>query len=86
MSVILDNKIFRKSTRENKKYDVFNHEGKYITSFGDKRYSHYFDRIGLYSHLNHKDENRRRSYRNRHKNDHINDDTKAGYYSWRYLW
>ena len=73
------------STRKNKKYDVYK-DDKYITSFGDKRYQHYKDLIGYYSSLNHNDKKRRDNYRMRHKNDYINDDSKAGYWSYHYLW
>ena len=40
-------------------------DGKWI-HFGDKRYQHYYDRIGLYSHLNHNDKKRRQAYFSRH--------------------
>lgn len=57
----LDGFEFRKSTRKNKKYDAFMN-GKYIVSFGDKRYQQYNDRIGLYRHLNHLDFDRKLRY------------------------
>lgn len=86
-TVDLDGFTFKKSTRKGKKYDVFDAEtGDYITSFGSRIHEHYFDRIGLYSHLNHGDEKRRKNYRSRHRNDHIDDPTKAGYFAWHYLW
>lgn len=75
----------RPSRREFKKYDVFKNE-KYITSFGDIRYEHYYDKFGFYSKLNHLDKDRRRSYRQRHANDNIDDPEYAGYWSWKYLW
>jgi hypothetical protein len=37
-------------------------------------------------HTQHKDEDRRQRYRDRHKNDHINDPYKAGFWSWWHLW
>lgn len=83
----LDNLIFvAPSRRENKKYDVYDNNHKYITSFGDVRYAHYKDKIGYYKHLNHHNINRRRLYKLRHANDYINDKTKAGYYAMKYLW
>lgn len=73
------------STRKNKKYDAYKND-KYITSFGDKNYEHYNDKIGYYSHLDHNDKKRRELYRIRHKNDYINDPNYAGYWAWNYLW
>ncbi len=56
-----------KSTRKNKKYDVYEN-GKYLLSFGDNRYAQYKDSTGLgvYTHLNHLDRDRRRLYYARH--------------------
>lgn len=85
MSKILDGFTFIKSKTKNKKYDVYKNNKK-ITSFGDKRYQHYKDKIGMYSNLNHNDLNRRKLYRARHKNDNITSPTSAGYFSWKYLW
>ncbi len=76
---------FFKSKRKNKKYDVYI-DGQYITSFGDKNFQQYKDKIGLYSHLDHLDPKRRANYRKRHVHDNINDDSYAGFYSWHYLW
>ena len=45
---------FKVSKKQNKKYDVYKNN-KYLLSFGDTRYSQYFDKIGHYSHLNHND-------------------------------
>jgi hypothetical protein len=83
--VMLNGFEFKKSTRKNKKYDVYK-DGKYLVSFGDINYQHYKDKIGLYSNLNHNDENRRRLYKLRHAKDNINDKTSAGHFSWFYLW
>lgn len=85
MSVQKDGFTFKKSTRLNKKYDVYKN-GKYITSFGSSLHEHYFDKIGLWSHKNHLDKKRRQNYRSRHKNDNLNDKNSAGYFSWFYLW
>lgn len=73
------------SKRKFKKYDVYK-DDKYITSFGDTRYDHYYDKIGYYKNKNHNDEKRRRLYRLRHKNDNLNDKNSSGYFSWFYLW
>lgn len=76
---------FKRSTKLNKKYMVITPKGRTI-HFGDKRYQHYHDKIGLYKHLDHNDSKRRALYRQRHKKDKINDPEYPGYYSWRYLW
>jgi len=72
------------SKRKNKKYDVYKNN-KYLASFGDVRYQHFFDKIGFYSDLNHYDNNRRNLYIKRHNKD-INNYNKAGYFSFYYLW
>jgi hypothetical protein len=74
------------SKRKNKKYDVYDENGRYITSFGSLLHQHFRDRIGYYKQLDHNDPNRRRLYRLRHKNDNYNDPTYAGFYSWHFLW
>lgn len=71
------------SKRKNKKYDVYK-RGKYITSFGDNRYKHYFDKIGFYSKLNHNDEKRKELYYKRHGTKA--DFESAKYFSHRFLW
>lgn len=83
----INNKTYfiEESTRRNKKYDVYDFNYKYLTSFGDKRYQHYHDRLGLYSKLDHWDQERRRLYRLRHTESHTNP-KKAGYWSWYWLW
>ena len=77
-----------KSNRKNKKYmaAIVDDNGNIYKNvhFGDTRYQQYKDKtpLGLYSHLDHNDENRRRLYHLRHKND-----TKpAGILSKAYLW
>ena len=74
---------FKKSTRKNKKYDVY-YKGKYLVSFGDKRYQQYEDKIGLYSHLDHKDNKRRYNYYKRFGIDA--EEGTAKYFSHHYLW
>jgi hypothetical protein len=76
--------IIKPSTRKNKKYDAFNKEGKKIASFGDKRYQHYFDKIGYYSDLNHLDKERKRLYYARHGKEAKKGTPK--YFSHNILW
>lgn len=62
--------------------------------FGQKGYSHFFDRSGLLNKsLNHKDEKRRKAYRKRHsgillKNGKraIDDPNQPAWHSFRILW
>ena len=61
---------FYKSLRKFKKYDAYDADDKYICSFGDVRYQHYFDRIGLYSNLNHLDTSRKKLYFKRHNHSY----------------
>lgn len=82
---------FKKSTRKYKKY-MTTYKGKTI-HFGDTRYQHYFDKIGLYSHLNHLDDNRRYNYLKRSSNIRnkqgkltYKDKSSPNYYSINYLW
>ena len=68
-----------KSTNKNKKWDV------YIPSTrGLKKVS--YGAFGMSDYTFHKDKVRRDMYRNRHKNDHISDPYKAGFWSWWHLW
>lgn len=78
-----DGYVFRKSTRKNKKYDAFK-DGKYITSFGSRFHEHYNDRIGLWSHKDHNDKERKRLYYARHGRNAKKDTAK--YFSHKYLW
>lgn len=87
----LDGIIFTPSTRKNKKYMAEFPDGTKV-HFGDKRYQHYFDRIGKYSYLNHYSDERRMNYLIRHRNDlkldengKINKKT-PGYLAMTYLW
>ena len=80
-----------KSKRKNKKYDVYllngkNINGQYLLSFGDSRFKQFYDKFEQYKHLNHYDEKRRELYRLRHKNDHIYDVSKPGFWSYHFLW
>lgn len=82
---------FEKSTRKNKKY-MTTYQGRTI-HFGDKRYEHFFDKIGLYSNQNHNDEKRRRAYLKRakgikDKNGNLTylDPSSPNFYSVNLLW
>ena len=68
-----------------KKYDVYDLNNGYITSFGDTRYQQYRDKIGFYRDLDHMDLTRRANYQSRHQHDNL-DRLSAGYFSWKYLW
>lgn len=74
---------FKKSTRKNKKYDVYKNN-VYLVSFGDNRYEQYFDKIGLYSNKDHNDKERRRLYYTRHGK--IAEKETAKWFSHKYLW
>jgi hypothetical protein len=80
---------FELSHLQNKKYNAIlrNKITHRLTKvpFGDKRYYHYFDKIGHYSNLNHLDKNRRRLYRIRHAHD-IKNKFSAGWFANHYLW
>jgi hypothetical protein len=76
---------FKVSRRTNKKYDVYK-EGKYLTSFGDKRYQQYEDKTPLkhFSYLNHFDERRRNNYYSRFgRNPRFE---SSLYFAHKYLW
>ncbi len=74
------------SKRKNKKYDVY-HNDKYILSFGDKRYQHYFDKFGYYSNLNHLNKKRRDSYKKRAEGiGNLNNPYSSNFWSYWGLW
>lgn len=78
-----------KSKKKGKKYSVYvksESGGVKLIHFGDSSMEHYYDKIGLYSHLNHNDKERRKRYRQRHANDRINDKNTPGWWSWYKLW
>lgn len=88
----LDGWTFKPSTEKHKKYDAYKNDTK-IASFGDKRYEHYKDRIGLYNNLDHNDKERRKNYRARHSSIKLKDGRQAykvkgtpAYFSYKYLW
>jgi hypothetical protein len=88
----LDGILFVKSPVKNKKYRAIFDNGEF-TDFGDDRYQQYYDRIGLYSHLDHLDDKRRLSYIKRHlglKNKDgsysVSHTRSPAYLSLKYLW
>ena len=83
---------FRKSNTKLKKYDSLiknKQTGKIkIIPFGSSSYSQYKDStgLGLYSHLDHNDKERRRRYKTRHQVYIKKGYYSAGYFSMRFLW
>ena len=76
-----------KSTRKNKKYMVYvkTESGKKkLIHFGDSRYQHFKDKIGLYSHLDHNDPKRKANYYSRHGK--ATSKASAKYWSHKILW
>lgn len=67
----------------NKKYTAILPNGRRV-SFGDKRYQQYYDKIGVYSWLNHYDKKRRALYRARHGTNPKK--YSAGWFALKYLW
>ena len=85
---------FKKSTRKDKKYMVKTPSGKWI-HFGNKNFQQFKDStgLGLYTHLNHGDKERRKRYLARAKgikdkqgNLTWKNKESANYYSIKYLW
>jgi len=76
-----------KSTKKGKKYSVYvksKSGNPKLIHFGSLPYQHYFDKGGLYKHLNHKDPKRRKSYHARHGKK--TDKNTPGYWASFYLW
>tara|TARA_Y100001938_G_C7881815_1_gene325386 strand:- start:339 stop:581 length:243 start_codon:yes stop_codon:yes gene_type:complete len=71
-----------KSTRKDKKYMILTDSG--IVHFGQKGYSQFKDKIGLYSDLDNNDPNRKRLYYARHGRKAKKDSAK--FFSHKYLW
>ena len=87
--IVISNKEYhiKKSNRKNKKYDVFNANNKYITSYGDKRYQHFKDAFNEYSYLDHNDEKRRNSYKKRAEGiGNLDNPNSANFWSYYFLW
>jgi len=77
---------FKKSTRKYKKYMVKLNDGTTV-HFGDNRYSQYKDKtgLGLYTHLDHLDKDRRARYKKRHEGTR-HKKYSASWFSDQYLW
>lgn len=82
-------------TPNNKKYSVYvlNNNKRKLIHFGDRNMEQYYDKIGLWSNLNHLDKQRRKSYRarssgikNRFGQLTYKDQNSANYWSYNYLW
>jgi hypothetical protein len=74
------------SRRKNKKYDVYKKkrgELVYITSFGDRNYQQYKDKIGHYKTKDHGDKKRRTSFLKRHGTAVFE---SANWFSQKFLW
>jgi hypothetical protein len=95
--VVLDNPAeytfvkFEKSTAKGKKYDalLYNKRAKQYKRipFGSVDYPQYEDKtgLGLYSHLNTYNKERRRLYKQRHHGEDKNK-FSSGWFALRYLW
>jgi len=79
--------IVKKSTKLNKKYDVFDLTGKYLLSFGDSKYQQFHDKLNMWSWNDHNDYKRRNLYRKRAEGignlDNVN---SANFWSYNMLW
>ena len=76
----------RPSTRKHKKYMAVWRDGRPAVHFGDNRYEHWRDStpLGIYTHLNHNDDERRRRYYLRHGyNAKLH---SAKWFAHKYLW
>jgi len=75
-----------KSTRKNKKYDVFvKKDGKIKKiSFGQLPYTHFRDKIGVYSNMDTNDKEQRKRYLARHGK--ATDNNSSKWFSHKYLW
>lgn len=85
---------FKKSTRAGKKYSVITPSGRTI-HFGSSQMEHYKDKtgVGAWSHKNHNDATRRKSYlarakgiKNKNGEYTYKDRESPNYYSVKYLW
>jgi len=85
---------FKKSTRKGKKYMVKSKSGKWI-HFGSSEMQHFKDStgLGLYTHLNHNDKERRKRYlarakgiKNKKGELTWNNPESANYFSVKFLW
>ena len=83
---------FVKSHIAGKKYDavlVNKKTGRLsMIPFGDSAYEQFKDKtgLGIYSHLDHGDQKRKKAYVTRHAKDIKPSNYSAGYFSMQYLW
>ena len=81
---------FERSPIRYKKYRAFVRDlktGKVRhIDFGDNRYQQYKDKIGIYSHLDHNDKERRKRYYDRHGDKNTKNKESAKYWSHKILW
>ena len=84
-----------KSPLAGKKYAVYVMRGgkKVLIHFGDSSMEHFKDKLGVWSHLDHNDKQRRKNYRNRsggirNKSGELTANNKnyANYWARRILW
>jgi len=68
--------ILERSPLKYKKWRVYLPDGSHV-DYGDDRYQDY---------TQHKNLNRKNSYRNRHKHDNIENPHFPGFWSWHHLW
>jgi len=75
-----------KSTAKGKKYSVYVMKGgkKTLIHFGASAYGQFRDKLGHFKHLDHGDEQRRRSYHARHGK--ATDKNTAKYWAHKILW
>ena len=81
---------FRRSRTKNKKYDAIvsmDNLQRQVIPFGDTRKEHFYDGRGLnlYSHMNHRDEERRRKYLKANAK-HIQVKLSPSYFTAKYLY
>ena len=80
-----DGYYFKKSSRKDKKYDVYDDNG-FITSFGHPQYQQYRDHLKMYKHLDHNDNKRRVNFHKRFNTKNGVQKNTALYFSSKYLW
>lgn len=77
--------IVKVSDKKNKKYDVYlSNSNKYLFSYGNTNYQHFYDKLGYYKNLNHNDTERQRLFFLRHK--HTNNIYSAKFFAAYFLW
>lgn len=72
------------SNRKEKKYMVLTKKG--VIHFGARGYGQFKDKLGHYSHLDHKDPKRKKSYYDRHGDKNTKNKESAKYWAHKILW